>query len=144
MINLISSRLILRNNSPLFDEKKYHPSNKIGVLLNDNVIKVNEGSALDEFINEREEIKEKIKKLNEQVSEKVIESEEDKGLQEEKNDIINMSNSENSNEDDKDIKKLEEKLKKVDKLITGYEKGFLVNSTDEDIQVKSDGMSLLA
>ena len=55
-----------------------------------------------------------------------------------------MSNSENSNEDDKDIKKLEEKLKKVDKLITGYEKGFLVNSTDEDIQVKSDGMSLLA
>lgn len=137
MINLISSRLILRNNSPLFDAKKYHPSNKIGVLLNDNVIKVNEGSALDEFINEREEIKEKIKKLNEQVIEK---KEETNNLKQEN---INVSSTENNN-DDKDIKKLEEKLKKVDKLITGYEKGFLVNSTDEDIQMKSDGMSLLA
>ena len=60
-----------------------------------------------------------------------------------KQENINVSSTENNN-DDKDIKKLEEKLKKVDKLITGYEKGFLVNSTDEDIQMKSDGMSLLA
>lgn len=129
MINLISSRIILKNNSPLFDQKKYYPSNKIGVLLNDNVIKVNKGSALDEFINEREEIKAKIKELNDKVSEK-----QEIELQ-------------NNNDDEKEIdikKELEEKLEKVDKLITGYEKGFLVNSTDEAIQTRSDGMNLLA
>ena len=129
MINLISSRIILKNNSPLFDQKKYHPSNKVGVLLNDNVIKVNKGSALDEFINEREEIKAKIKELNDKVSEK-----QEIELQ-------------NNNDDEKEIdikKELEEKLEKVDKLITGYEKGFLVNSTDEAIQTRSDGMNLLA
>lgn len=128
MINKVSGRIILRYTSPLFDLEKSHPSDRIGVLLNDNVIRVNKGSALEDFINEREELRKKIKDLSSKID----------------TEVQNKDEEINENDTDNTKAQLEGKLEEVDKLITGYEKGFLINSTDEDVKINDDGMSLLA
>lgn len=135
MINKATSRLILRNNSPLLDQKNMHPSNKIGAIINDNVIKVKKGSALDDFINEREELKQRIKMINDKVSSIEENSSASNSLDLESHVEI---------EDSQDKETLQKRLDKVDNLITSFEKGYLMNSIDKADYHKPDGMNMLA
>lgn len=119
LINKISSRIIFKDNSPFFKSEYFTPSDKTCVLLKENTIRINKGSALDTFMNEREDI---IKKINE-LSLKVDEL----------------------SEDNEGRKNLEEKLEEVDNLISGYESGCLINSTDEKINCTNNkGINLRA
>lgn len=119
LINKISNRIIFKNNSPFFKSEYFTPSDKTCVLLKDNTIRVNKGSALDSFMNEREEIIEKINELSLKVDE--------------------------LSEDNEDKKDLEEKLEEVDNLISGYESGCLINYTDEKAScTNNEGINIRA
>ena len=125
MINLVCNKIVFKNNSPFFKAEYNTPSDKKCVLLNDNTLRVNKGSALDDFIKEREEIIKEIQGIKDRT--------------------IKEKNLSEDTKEDNEIKDLEDKLEEVDNLISTYEKGCLINFTDQGVEhKKSDGVNLRA